>query len=351
MDLGVSAGFRFAPTESFSIGLSAIYRRTLENFTGNKYGVKNYTHYILVDFGGFYGSREIFEDKNGHVAVGDYRPMFNNFYGGSLQIAAGNKTKIFNEITFLLRNGYFGKKSSSTVTFTEHNGSIIEYNGVLTVPASDALHRIGLDVRYESLDNNKNIYKLVTPEGSMTQVEYVGAPQNVLKRTDISGALSYSGYTGIKEYRPLWEYGIKAEGWYRMQTTSIFPFIRNSSVAHADARIWGTRNILDQSRNMFTIGLEGLFSMGFGNPKEDTVLASTTSDPPRSMDLYLDRDFEYKTAMQAGGCLRLRYTRFFGEKIAFYVEAKDCFTHLLKKPEFLTGSYRNILDTKIGITF
>ena len=102
---------------------------------------------------------------------------------------------------------------------------------------------------------------------------------------------------------------------------------------------------------MFTIGLEGWFAMGFGNPKEDVVEASTTSDPPRSMDLYLNRDFEYKTAMQAGGCLTLRYTRFFGEKIAFYIEAKDCFTSLLKKPEYLTGSYRNILETKIGITF
>jgi hypothetical protein len=55
--------------------------------------------------------------------------------------------------------------------------------------------------------------------------------------------------------------------------------------------------------------------------------------------------------MQAGGCAKFRYTRFHGEKTAIYIEARDCFTNLLKKPEFLKGSFRNVLETKIGIIF
>ena len=100
-----------------------------------------------------------------------------------------------------------------------------------------------------------------------------------------------------------------------------------------------------------TFALEGLFAMGFGNPKNDEILASSSSDAPRSMDLYLNKDFEYKTAMQTGGCVTVRYTRFFKKNIAFYVEAKDRFDHLLKKAEYLPGNYRNILEVKVGCTF
>ena len=351
MDLGVSAGFRYAPTENFSFGISAIYRRTLENINSKRYGADHNNYYNFIDYGGFYGTRELFTGRDGYVAEGDYRPMFNSFYGGTIQIEGGKNSKIFNEIKFLRRNGYYGKRSSSTVTFTEHVGNIIEYNAILTTFADKDLHRVELDFYYQGLKNNKNTYRFNTSPGGTSEVEYIGNPMNVLDQIDLAGELSYKGFINTEDYRPVWEYGICAEGAWRKQKVTVYPFVRENNVAHIDTRIFGTRNILDKSRNMFTIGIEGLFSMGFGNPKEDSVQASTTSDPPRSMDLYLNRDFEYKTAMQAGGCLRVRYTRFFGEKIAFYVEAKDSYTTLLKKPEFLKGNYRNILETKIGITF
>jgi hypothetical protein len=40
-----------------------------------------------------------------------------------------------------------------------------------------------------------------------------------------------------------------------------------------------------------------------------------------------------------------------GPRMGLYVEAKDCFMSMFKKPEHLKGGYRNILETKIGITF
>ena len=111
------------------------------------------------------------------------------------------------------------------------------------------------------------------------------------------------------------------------------------------------RNMMVQKKHILTAGIEGCFSMGFGNPKSDGALAGSTSNAPKSADSYMNRDFEYKTGMQAGGRLSLRYTHICNEKVAVYTEARESYTHLLKKPEFLNGNNKNIIELSIGCTF
>ena len=349
MDLGVSAGVRFKASEKFSIGLNLLYERTLEAIKGGIYGTTDKQYFTYVDYGGFYGSRETFEGRIERVAVGETRPMFNSFYGGSLQLEAGKETRIFNEFTFLMRNGYYGKRSSTTVTFTEHSSNIIEYKGVLTTEKGSSLHRVGLDFRYEGLANNENIYRMNTELGDYTKVEYFGQNE-ILQRTDINGSLSYTGYLGVDNYRPKWEYGLKAVGQMRNSVTTIYPFYRTTSITSVTAHAHGRRNIIIGGKNMITIGLDVFFATGFGNPKLDGSLASSTSEAPRSMDFYLNRDFEYKTCTQAGGLITCRYTRFF-RKVAAYIEANESYNLMLKQAEYLSGNNRNIFDIKIGCTF
>ena len=349
MDLGVSAGVRFKPSEKFSVGANLIYERTLEAIRGGIYGTTDKQYFTYVDYGGFYGSRETFEGRYERVAVGETRPMFNSFYGGSLQLEAGKDIKVFNEFSFLIRSGYYGKRSSTTVTFTEHSSNILEYKGILTAGRGSNLHRVGINFRYEDLANNENIYRMNTELGDYTKVEYFGQNE-ILQRTDINGSLSYTGYLGVDNYRPKWEYGLKADAQMRNSVTTIYPFYRTSSVTCVNAHIHGKRNISVRDKNIITIGLDGYFATGFGNPKQDGRLASSTSDAPRSMDFYLNRDFEYKTSMQAGGLVTCRYTRLF-KKVATYIEANDSYNLMFKQAEYLSGNSRNIFDIKIGCTF
>lgn len=348
MDLGVSAGFRYAPSDAFSFGANFTYRRTLEQVGSDIIGVTAEKYFTFIDLGGFYGSRELM-DGGSYISLSETRPMFNSFYGGSIQIEAGRKTKVFNEISFLSRSGYYGKKSSSTVTFTEHSSNVVEYHGVLLTGSEAFRHRVGLDFRYEGLANNENIYRMNTEVGEYTKVEYLGQNE-VLKQTDLGVAISYTGYVGIENFRPKWEFGAAIDADRRSSLTTIYPFYRSSSVARANARIFGSRNIVFKQKNVLFIGLLADFAMGFGNPKNDGILASSTSDAPRSADVYLNLDFEYKTAMRAGAQATVRYTRMF-RKLAAYIEVSDSYIHLFKTPEYLAGNYRNILETKIGISF
>ena len=348
-DLDASVGFMYGDRKSFSIGMNLEYRRTIETILGKTYGVSGKQYYTFVDYGGYYGTRELFDGTDGMVTVGNTRPMFNNFFGASVQIEAGRKTKVFNELTYLRRSGYFGNRGTTSVMFTEHGGNILEYRGVLTAGKGSNRHQVGLDLRYEDILNYENVYRYNTQVGEHATVEYL-SQNEVLDRMDISARLSYTGYSGVENYRPKWEYGARAGFNSRQSLTTVYPYYRSSGFSNASVEAFGKRSFIS-GKDIFTIGLEGCFLTGFGTAKSDGILANSTSGAPFSIDTYLYRDFEYRTATRAGGNVTLRYTRLFTKDIAGYIQLSDKFISLLKEPEYLDSGHRNTLTITIGCTF
>jgi hypothetical protein len=349
MDLGLSAGTRFIASDAFSVGLSLEYRRTLESLKSNIYGTTDKKYFTFTDYGGFYGTRELLDDNNGMVSTGNTNPMFNSFYGASLQIETGRDVRTFHQLTYLRRDGYFGNPGSSKIMYTEHGGNILEYNGTAMFRKGDNIHRIGLDFRYEGLLNHENVYRLSTEVGEQTVVQYI-SQNEVLDRTDLSASLSYIGWLGVKDFRPDWEYGARADFFNTASLATIYPFYRSSSRISISADVYGKKNLL-KGRNLFTLGFGACFLTGSGNPKTDGILASSSSSAPLSMDLYLYRDYEYRTSTHAGAELSFRYTRLFSDRAGGYIEISDKFKSLLKEPEYLNCRLRNILAITIGCTF
>ena len=349
MDMGISAGTRFRASDSFSIGLNLEYERTLESLKANTYGTTDKQYFTFTDYGGLYGTRELLDNNNGMVSIGSTNPMFNTFYGGSVQVEIGRKIKVFNELSYLRRSGYFGHPGSSKIMFTEHAGNILEYNGTLTTGRGNNLHRVGLEFRYEGLFNYENVYRLSTETGEQTVVQYI-SQNEVLDRTDLYAGLSYTGYLGLKDFRPDWEFGAEAAFFNTASLTTIYPFYRSSSSFSISADIYGKKNILS-GKNLFTFSFGAGFLTGSGNPKTDGILAGSSSEAPLSMDMYLFRDFEYRTSARAGAELSFRYTRLFSDRIGGYIEINDSFKSLLKEQEYLNCRLRNILAITIGCTF
>ena len=110
MDLEFSAGVRWSPSESFSIGLNALYLRKIESISGKLYGYSAENYYTFVDYGGFWGNKEIFSTDNGYMpAESSTRPMLNNIYGGAIQVSTGRNIRTYHELKYLRRNGFYGK--------------------------------------------------------------------------------------------------------------------------------------------------------------------------------------------------------------------------------------------------
>ena len=65
--------------------------------------------------------------------------------------------------------------SSSTPTFVEFSRISAAYHGKFLSRKAEDIHRFSVDVNYELLGNNENIFKYVTPVGQNTRVEYTGS--------------------------------------------------------------------------------------------------------------------------------------------------------------------------------
>lgn len=351
MDLKADVGTTFSPTEHFAIGISLIYRRSLEKLDGTLFGDLAKDYISLVDYGGFLCKKELFSGDNGYVPQGSgSRNMFNAFYGCALELeAGGDRIKSFHELSWKYRDGYYGNKGTSHVVYSEHAGNILGYTGNLVIRTDGGSEKLSLSLQYEKIANNENVFRITTPPGQQSVIEYLSAKE-VLDRKDYSASLDWEGWRGEGMFCHRWHYGATLAAGLRSQTATIYPFYRQSDIWSAEAQAYGTRNI-SRGRNIFSIGLLGGASYGGGTPAADGALASTSSDRPYSADTYLSRDFEFRSSLILSAGASFRYTRTFGNKAAAYTELSDKYSRLSGTPEYLTGNYRNVLLLTIGCTF
>lgn len=350
MDMDLSAGFRFAPSETISFGASLEYRRTLESLTGNIFGTTDKQYFTYIDYGGYFGRKELFDSTDGMVPTSSNRPMFNTFYGGSVQIGTGRKVRTFHQLTFLRRSGYFGERGSTSITYTEHYGNIFGYDGEVSFHSGNDIHRIEADFCFSNLINLENVYRHSTQTGQNTVVEYL-SQNTVLDRRGVEAGISYTAQLGIKGRYPQWSYGIRADLYNTASLTTLYPFYRRSSRNTVAASAYGNRNFLAGKGNIITVGLEAVFSTGYGIAKDDGTLAQSTSDSPHSMDICLYRDYEYRTLPQTGGEVTFTYTKEFSERLSGYVRLSERYTTLLKEARYLTGNQRNSFSITLGCRF
>lgn len=350
MDLNISAGVNFKVSEAFDAGLSLKYRNTLENLSAGIFGTTDEQYYVYTDKGGFYGAMEMLAGDLAYISTSSVRPMSNWFLGGELQASLGiGGARLFNELSFLYRDGYYGEKASSSPVYFEFSGFEASYQGRLLLPMGHNLHSISLSAAYKPLTNYENNYKYNTPAGGSTVVEYYGQ-NKLLERTDISAAIGYVFYQDVRGSRPKGEYGLDADFNMRSQTTTIYPFYRNHDASAVLVTARGLRNF-SFGASILSLGADLRFHTGFGTAAQDGSYSESSSTTMKSFDGYLYKHFEYETSTYAGAGLRLGYTRVFSGKYAFSVLLRDNFASMLAKPEYLADGWRNVATLTIGCTF
>mgnify|MGYP003292056176 CR=1 FL=1 len=350
MDMDLSAGVMYSPTDLVSIGLSGIFRNRVEQLMAHIYGVTDKQYYAITDKGGFLGAKpELIEGDYNFVSASSFRPMANTFYGAALQFEIGRDVRLYNEFKYLVRSGYYGKKSSSSPVFFEFGGSVLEYNGDLIFKGSDKLRRIHLDASMQKIDNNENSLRYTTQQGQNTVVEYLGQ-NKILSRTDLAANLKYDAYLGTSGIRPSFVYGVNASLFSRDQMTTLYPSYRKHSRTRIGAGAYGRKNFPVKS-GMISLSAEASYLTGFGVAAEDGSFVPGASAKVVSFDTWMNRQFEYETAGRVGAGLELGYTFFFKKGMAAFVRVSDNFTRLLTEPQYLKSAQRNSLLIAVGLNF
>ena len=349
MDIDVKAGAQWSPSEGTTLGWNLEYRRNLEELRAKQYGTTDKMYFLYVDYGACYGIKELFSGDENFVSLSNPRYLDDTRLGGSVQIYRQGRTEWFHQLGYLHRDGYYGKRSSSTVVFCEFGGHEAGYSGIALSKRGGATDRFAADLSFSVLNNALNVYKKTTEPGKSTVVTYVGK-NNILSAMDASARLAWDGWRGVRNFRAETAFGASLDGRFHHGVTTVYPYERTAQIIRIGACGYGERNFLKGNR-MLTFRGEADFGMGFGNPASDRKLATSSSPAPLSFDGRLNAQFEYETAPRAGLGLGFTYTRLFSEKFSAFVRLQDGLSALLTAPQYLDGRLRNVATVTVGCTF
>lgn len=348
MDLGLSAGLDWVVSDNIRLGADLRYRRTLEQITAGKYGMIDKDYFLYVDYGAGLSVKEIFQNDEGHISLSNSRPLSNSFYGAGFQMEIGHKNKFTNEVSFLHRTGYFGKKSSTSVVFEECNGNEISYKGSFLRYGANTLDKAWINAALTTLNGERSIYTKVYQAGEDTRITY-SDPQKSLKRTLTDVELGYTRFTGVKNEDFKSKYGVTASLVHNATTATYYPFYRNQNYTTAQITIFGQYNH-NTRRGVLSLNGQAYFKTGSGKAAEDGAYATTTSTNVVSADNWLYWQYDYETLSRAGIGLGIKHTKPI-KSVKAYIGVTDNFTTLLADSDNLPGTNRNSIKIIIGCIF
>ena len=309
MDMRLVVGGMVHLGERVDIGLNYVYRRRNETLLLSIYGTQGKTFVSLLNYGAFFGKQETFGEI-GYTKENENKPLFDSRHGANLQIAwrIGN-VEWLNEVGFMLRSGYYGDPSHSTVVYSNHQGHDLSYRGLLTFATRCDAHRFGLRYAKEYVANTENIYSYKNEETGRDYIEYLGE-REVGERTQRSLALEYTGRFGIRHGLARWEAWADASLDNRNTRASNYPDYRRQNISWWRLKAMGTRNFLS-GRNCYSLSVSALYGGGSGQPCADGRYGSDTSGEAltRTRNDLLMQEWEFLTSTKLGAGIGFTYSR------------------------------------------
>ena len=349
LDMNVTAGLRYQFSKRLDAGINYYYRRSVEGITFQSMGNTNQQFNSLISFGSFLGRQERF-GESGYTTESSNTPFFNEFHGVSVQLELSpiSNLRFFNELGIKRRNGYFGKHSSTSVLFTEHNSTTFNYRGVLSFTKNTSVHQLELKLEEENLKNFENAYRKETSSGGNTTIAYYGETQ-MLDRKRILASAEYTGNLHVKNNIPVWFLQASANFFERDQTVSVYPSYRKQTINQLHVGALIQRNIIRRI-NMYSIYFGSGYTAGGGTRNNDGRYGSADSKSSAvSLDRYLFREYEYLTTSRINETTGFRYTRNLPRNLKVYGDVRGELTKSFSA-RYLGDTFQTV-SLAIGCTF
>ncbi len=355
MDLQLTAGL-YAPLANgrLNIGANYYYHRTTESVTFSLYGREDRVFKSLISFGGFMGKVEQFGEM-GYTDKSREMPLIDNYHGGSAQLEWNilPDLSLYNELMMAHREGYYGRKSPYTITYTNHHANLLAHRLVIsTTRFPHARHALSATVNIENLVNNRENFRELKNDNGAYYYEYYTDVRTANRQwTDFS--IDYTAHWGIRDELPTWTLEALYDWNRRKQTAYLYPYYRRQQLTTNQWTASLTRNIITQ-RGVWSLKISGSFQKGSGAPCEDGTMASPSDKQqfPATMEAMLMQEYRYLTAPQyhIGGCA----------KYAFILPSTRLKTHVRlaidhhkanESNAYCSGNDRLQLSAAVGCTF
>ena len=310
MDLSASVS-AYAPLLPWlSLGANYTYHRQTESIDFGTYGKSEKVYKSLIDYGAFMGRVEQFGNE-GFTDKSREMPLFEDSHGGGFQLSLHPVEQLtaLASFSFANGNGYYGRRSPYTITYTQHRREQRTTALSLIYTPSSRTSKYHLDVSYsnERLANRAETFRELTNETSATYYEYYDPTEMGDKQWDDISATA-TALLGLRGEMPTWKLTASYQWTKRQQIAYLFPYYRLQKLTAGEASIRAQYNLI-RTAGVWSFTLEGAFKQGSGQPYEDGYLVGTgMGDEPEtamnyqkngdSMDAFLMREYRFFTAPQ-----------------------------------------------------
>ncbi len=352
MDLDASLGAILHLNGRVDVGASAIYRRRVEGLYLDMYGKTDKTYNSLIDYGVFFGKKEQF-GENGYTSDNEEKPLTDTYYGASLQAGwkISGRWHLFGELSGCVRDGYYGKKSPSTVVFSNHSGYDFLYKGRLSFNNVKNNHILQWSLAYKTVENKENIYRYDNEGGGLTNVNYYGELETSDKK-HFQAVAEYTGYWNLGNGSPRWVVKGALAFYNRDITALMYPYYRTQQLHWYNVNVAVERMIYGKT-DAYTLHIGAAYQKGGGAPFEDKTYSSsaTSGNTPSSMSLYLMQEHEYLTKARIKGEAALKYARVITDDgLKVHVSLLYSYTKAFDVT-YLQGGSLQELQVVVGCTF
>ena len=368
MDLVFSAGFTLTPHLSplrsnlfaflrknshLTIGADYFYHRQTESVTFSIYGREDKVYKSMINYGPFIGKVEQL-GNSGFTDKSREMPLTDDINGVDVQLSADITPLLafYSNFTYQHRNGYYGRKSPYTITYTRHSSDGYACQGQLTLNTTRTRQILAFALDVENLRNDLQNYRELRDPNDVSYYEYYD-PAKVGNRLWTNWDITYTGHFGIRHELPAWTVTASLVNQRRKQTAYMYPYLRRQDLHHNEYMVQGEHNIV-LSKGVLSVVANFAFAQGSGEPYEDDtmVMPSDKQTPPASMDAFLYQEYHLMTAPQYTVSMQLKYAfRFPGTSLLTHLRGEVQHRKANTLYNEYCGSDRTTATVALGCTF
>ncbi len=354
MDITFTTGFYIPVKNILSLGINYYYRRHTESIAFSLYGSEDKNYRTLIEYGAYMGIVETF-GENGYTDKNTETPFFCSYHGIGAQLGLNITSRLswYNDFTYRHRSGYYGKKSTYSISHNQHESRGYEYKGRLSLKQATSLHSLDIAVDIENLENFSNSYRNERDKVSTANYYQYFTPTKMANKVWANGGVTYTGHYGIRHLLPTWTLTAGYLWGQRKQTAYIYPYFRRQHLKTTEWTVQANRNI-QIGKGILGILLGFSFHSGTGDICYDGIMAppSDKQTAPAEMTAYLHRNYTYLTAPQYKIRTAVKYSFIFPKtRMKTYAVADFTYHKSNDSDIYMEGHNRTLLRASIGCTF
>ena len=260
MDMNASLDAMLSLPHNSGIGIGMVYSRRTESMQFKTYGTTDQIYYTLIDYANRHGECETFGTE-GFTDSKNRLPLLSEYIGVTAQ---AKYDRIFADITYRHRSGYYGRKSQYSASHEQHQGDCLALH--LRYDISQKAERpvwFDLHMTTESLTSQRENYRRTTATNGTSAIYYeYFEPTKMADKAQTYGSAALNAYWKPSGKIYLWHITGGTYYWTRRQTAYVYPDTYTASYHIVTPFVSARRSLLTRGGKLLSAEVGCSTAMG-----------------------------------------------------------------------------------------